>query len=117
MSGVLNGSVDVFAFEESIVSQDFREACPIGKKLKDVSDANALAANAWTASALAFFQRDSFQSVGVHIRYPTAIGCHAVAPIWDDDRSKSAAGLSCGLILTGLAVNLAFIEHEYQCRL
>ena len=63
---VFNRRVDVFSFEKGVAGHDLFEACPIREKLKNIADANALAPNAGTASARAFIQGDSFQSVGVY---------------------------------------------------
>lgn len=55
-------------FEERIVVQNLIEACPVGEKLKDVADTDALTANARAAPTFAFFHGDSFESVGPHIQ-------------------------------------------------
>jgi len=52
MGRVLNGGVDVLTLKEGVVSQNLIMARSIGQKFENVSDTDALAANAGTAPHL-----------------------------------------------------------------
>src|SRR5579863_1110773 len=66
MGRVFNRGKDVFAFEEIVIGENLVESRAFGQKLEHVGNANALAPDARTAPALAFFNGDSFESVGAH---------------------------------------------------
>jgi len=64
--GVVDCSQDVFALKEGVILQDFIERSPGTEKLEQIGDAKALAANAGTAPALAFLDRNSAESLQIH---------------------------------------------------
>lgn len=66
VGGVVDRSEDVLAFEEGVISEDFVKggACP--EKFQHIGDAKVLSANAGTAPALAFFDRNSVQALKIH---------------------------------------------------
>ncbi len=68
MRCVLNGSVDVFPFEEGVVGQNFVEARAVRQKLKNVDPTETLAANARTPPTFSFIDGDSFESVCAHMK-------------------------------------------------
>ncbi len=68
MRGVFNSCVDILSFEKGIISQNLVEGRAVGEELKNVADANALIANAGTASALACLNGNSFKSADPHIQ-------------------------------------------------
>ena len=68
MGRILNGGVDVLPFEEGVIGENLVETCAAGQKLKNVGYTNALSTNAGAASAFAFFDGDSPESIGAHTR-------------------------------------------------
>ena len=57
--GVLDRGENVLALKKRVILEDFLERSPCSQQFQHVRDADALAANAGTSPALAFFNRDS----------------------------------------------------------
>jgi hypothetical protein len=70
---VEDGGGDVVGFKERVVAEDFRVGRSRGEKVQYITHANALAANAWPASAHGGVDGDSGKKIGLHERdYTTA---------------------------------------------
>jgi hypothetical protein len=66
IGGVVEGSENVFTFQGRVITQDFLKGSSCPEQLEDISYADALAANAGTAPAFAFFDRDSTKTLQIH---------------------------------------------------
>jgi hypothetical protein len=66
VSGVVDCGQNVFALKKRIILEDFIEGCPCAEQLQYIADADALAVNAGTASALAFLNGDSTEALQIH---------------------------------------------------
>ena len=67
MRRILNGGIDVLAFKEIVIGKDLVEVRAVGEEFQNVRDPQALTTNAGAASAFAFFNGDSFESIGAHM--------------------------------------------------
>jgi hypothetical protein len=66
IGGVVYGSENVFTFQRRVITQDFLKGGSCSQQLEDISYADALTANAGTAPAFAFFDRDSTKMLHIH---------------------------------------------------
>lgn len=63
---IFDGGQDIFPIEEGVVGQNFIHRGPRAQQREDVAHADAQPANARTAAALAFADRDSAQTLRSH---------------------------------------------------
>jgi hypothetical protein len=63
--GVSDGGKNVIALQERIVLEDLLKRGSGAQELENVRDADALAADAWTTTALAFLDGDALKKVQI----------------------------------------------------
>ncbi len=66
MGGVVDGRQNILAFKKGIILQDLVNRSTGAQKLQYVGDAQALAADARTATALAFLHGDPAETLQFH---------------------------------------------------
>ena len=68
VGSILDRGENVFAFQEGVFGEDLVYRGSRAKELKDVRDPQAIAANAGTSAAFAFFNGDPIHAIQVHGR-------------------------------------------------
>ena len=66
MGGIFDSCVKIFTFQERIIRENLFKTRPMSEKFQKIGDPDALTADAWTSSTLAFFDGDPLQSLGIH---------------------------------------------------
>jgi hypothetical protein len=90
IGGVVDSSENVFTFQERVITQDFLKGGSCSKQFKNISYADALAANTGTPSTFAFFDSDSTKTLQIHVtRSSFKIRC---LPLNDKRRAWNAHG-------------------------
>ncbi len=66
VGGVFDGGENILPLKERVVGEDFVHTGPGGKQLEHIGDAHAIAPDARSPAALAFFDCDPLQAIEVH---------------------------------------------------